>query len=97
MRLVGFSADRLNRLGRLSGFLRLRRLDGAGLANQLLVRLVFLAAHGATEVPESLSERTASLWQSLGSEHEQRDNENQEQVRRLKDVVDEWHRDKLTR
>jgi hypothetical protein len=97
MRSAAFSADRLNRLCRRSGLLRLRRLDVARLVHDLVVRLAVVAAHGATEVPESLSERAASLGKSLGSEHEQRDNENQEQVRRLKDVVDEWHRHKLTR
>jgi hypothetical protein len=58
---------------------------------------VVVAAHGVAEVRDSPSERPAGLRQALGSEHEQRDNENQEQVRRLKDVVDKWHRDKLTR
>jgi hypothetical protein len=97
---VGLSADRLDRLCRRSRLrdrrLRLRRLDVGCLAHELLVRLVFVA-HRAAEVPDSLSKRAPSLRQSLGTEHKQRDNEHQEQVRRLKDVVDEWHPHKLTR
>ncbi len=98
---VGLSADRLDRLCRRSRLrdlrLRLRRLDVGCLAHELLVRLVFVAAHRAAEVPDSLPERAPGLRQSLGTEHKQRDNEDQEQVRGLKDVVDEWHRHKLTR
>ena len=67
------------------------------LAYELLVRLVFVAASSRSEVPDSLPERAPGLRQSLGTEHKQRDNEDQEQVRGLKDVVDEWHRHKLTR
>ena len=61
------------------------------------MRLALLAGHRAPEVSDSRANRPPGLGQSLGTEHEQRDNEDQEQVRGLKDVVDEWHRHKLTR
>jgi hypothetical protein len=101
MRLVGLSADRLERLCWRSWFLRLRlglrRIDSGRLGDELLVRLVVLGAHRAAEVPDSLPKRAPSFRQPLRSEYEQRDNEDQQQMRGLKDVVDKWHRHKLTR
>jgi hypothetical protein len=97
--LIGpVSADWLKGLRwRRGGLLRLRRLDAARLAHDLIVGLALIGAKRAAEVADSLAERAAGLWQSLGAEHEQRDNEDEKQVGGLKDVVDEWHRHKLTR
>ncbi len=47
-----------------------------------------LPADGRPEVPQPVSEGTPCLGKSLGAEHDQRDDEDEQKVRWLQDVAD---------
>ena len=47
------------------------------------------------EVTKPPAERTTNLWKSLRTKHEQRDHEDEDEMRRLKDVAD--HETQLSR
>src|SRR5205807_5706765 len=73
------SADGLGRLARgLGGFLR------HGLGEDLI--MVILTAHRMPEVAQPASERASHFGKPLRAEHQQRDHEDEQQVRWLKDV-----------
>jgi hypothetical protein len=72
-------------LDRLAG--RLGALN-ARLAHAGVDPVIIFARHRLPEVAKTLSERPPNLGQSLGPEHEQRDNENEDQMRWLENVAD---------
>ena len=88
---------RKRRLADLCGLRRLRRHRGRldrRLAHES-ARLVIVAAQRRAEVPETPAERATDFRQALRTEDQQRNHENEQKVRWLKDVAD--HVIKLTR
>src|SRR5256885_12853609 len=69
-------------INRLAG-----RLSGLG-ARDLFRLFVVLSVDRTLEVVESAANRTPHFWQSLWPKHQQRDHENQKQMRWLENVTD---------
>jgi hypothetical protein len=47
-----------------------------------------IAVDGGLEVAQPFAKRPADFWQPLGTEHDQRDHEDEQKMRWLKDVAD---------
>lgn len=99
-RIWRWLAGVLSRLSGRGGWLDARVLNrlfdrGSGLDARVLEHLLLhgwlLPVHCAAEVPEPFAQRAAHFGQALGSEDQERDHEDEEQMCWLENVSDHGH------